>query len=81
MVYCESRDSGKKPQILNAAAALYRCRRVTKRADEAARDELQNRREEFGITAIDAIEDIVDGQAFLLSDLNRNWWEIAYLRN
>ena len=28
-----------------------------------------------------AIEDIVDGQAFLLSDLNRNWWEIAYLRN
>jgi hypothetical protein len=47
----------------------------------AARNELQNRREEFGITAIDAIEDIVDGQAFLLSDLNRNWWEIAYLRN
>ncbi len=47
----------------------------------AARNELQNRREEFGITAINAIEDIVDGQAFLLSDLNRNWWEIAYLRN
>jgi hypothetical protein len=47
----------------------------------AARNELQNRREEFGITAIGAIEDIVDGQAFLLSDLNRNWWEIAYLRN
>ena len=80
LVYCESRDSGKKPQILNAAAALYRCRRITKRAD-GARNELQNRREEFGITAIDAIEDIVDGQAFLLSDLNRNWWEIAYMRN
>jgi catechol 2,3-dioxygenase-like lactoylglutathione lyase family enzyme len=46
-----------------------------------ANQELQNRREEFGITAIDEIEDIVDGQAFLLSDLNRNWWEIAYLRN
>ena len=47
----------------------------------SAHDELQNRRDEFAITAIDAIEDIVDGQAFLLSDLNRNWWEIAYLRN
>jgi catechol 2,3-dioxygenase-like lactoylglutathione lyase family enzyme len=47
----------------------------------SAHDELQNRRDEFAITAIDEIKDIVDGQAFLLSDLNRNWWEIAYLRN
>ena len=47
----------------------------------AARNELQNRRDEFGITAIDEIKNIVDGQAFLLSDLNHNWWEIAYLQN
>jgi catechol 2,3-dioxygenase-like lactoylglutathione lyase family enzyme len=47
----------------------------------AAHDELQNRRKEFGITAIDEIKDISDGQFFLLSDLNRNWWEVAYLQD
>jgi hypothetical protein len=42
---------------------------------------LQTRRDEFGITAIEKIKDTADGQSFLLSDLDRNWWEIAYQRN
>jgi catechol 2,3-dioxygenase-like lactoylglutathione lyase family enzyme len=46
-----------------------------------AHKELQIRREEFGITAIEAIEEITDGQSFLLSDLDRNWWEIGCLSN
>ena len=47
----------------------------------AAREELQRRQEEFGITAIETIKEIAGGQSFLLSDLNRNWWEIAHLTN
>jgi catechol 2,3-dioxygenase-like lactoylglutathione lyase family enzyme len=46
-----------------------------------AHKELQIRREEFGITAIEAIEELTDGQSFLLSDLDRNWWEIRCLSN
>jgi len=46
-----------------------------------ARAELQKRRAEFGITAIEEIEALVGGESFLLSDLNRNWWEIAYLKS
>ncbi|HEY3152262.1 MAG TPA: VOC family protein [Candidatus Binatia bacterium] len=46
-----------------------------------AHKELQIRREEFGITSIDAIKEITDGQSFLLSDLDRNWWEIGCLSN
>lgn len=46
-----------------------------------ARAELQNRRAEFGITAIEEIAAIVGGESFLLSDLNRNWWEVAYLKS
>jgi hypothetical protein len=42
---------------------------------------LQARRAEFGITAIEEIKEIVDGQSFLLSDLDRNWWEIAWLKS
>jgi hypothetical protein len=41
---------------------------------------LQSRRAEFGITAIEEIEAIVSSESFLLSDLNRNWWEVAYLK-
>jgi catechol 2,3-dioxygenase-like lactoylglutathione lyase family enzyme len=44
-----------------------------------AHKELSARREEFGITAIEAIKDNSDGQSFLLSDLDRNWWEITCL--
>jgi hypothetical protein len=46
----------------------------------AAHKELRARREEFSITAIEKIRDTADGQSFLLSDLDRNWWEIAWLR-
>lgn len=46
-----------------------------------AHRELQARGIEFGITAIEAITDIADGQSFLLSDLDQNWWEIAYVNN
>jgi len=35
----------------------------------------------FGIIAIEAIEELTDGQSFLLSDLDRNWWEIGCLSN
>ena len=41
--------------------------------------ELSARREEFGTTAIEAIQEITDGQSFLVSDIDRNWWEIASL--
>jgi catechol 2,3-dioxygenase-like lactoylglutathione lyase family enzyme len=33
---------------------------------------------EFGITSIDEIEETEDGQSFLLSDLDHNWWEVAH---
>jgi catechol 2,3-dioxygenase-like lactoylglutathione lyase family enzyme len=46
-----------------------------------AHKELQSRSEEFRITAVEGIRDTADGQSFLLSDLDRNWWEIAYLNN
>jgi catechol 2,3-dioxygenase-like lactoylglutathione lyase family enzyme len=44
-----------------------------------AHKELHNRCNEFGISAIESIKDTRGGQSFLLSDLDRNWWEIAYL--
>ena len=43
--------------------------------------ELDNRRTEFGLTAVEAIADTASGQSFLVSDRDRNWWEIAYLKN
>ena len=51
----------------------------TKLAD--AHDALLARRNEFGITEIGKIQDNPAGQTFLLCDLNRNWWEIAYERD
>ena len=47
----------------------------------AAHDELQDRRDEFGTTAIAAIAENPGGRSFLLSDLDRNWWEIAWIAN
>ncbi len=44
-----------------------------------ARENLQKRRDEFGIAAIEEIKEIAGGASFLLADLNRNWWEIAHL--
>ncbi len=46
-----------------------------------AHRELTDRRDEFGITSIEAIEDTFYGPSFLLSDVDRNWWEIAWLKN
>jgi catechol 2,3-dioxygenase-like lactoylglutathione lyase family enzyme len=46
-----------------------------------AHKELEARCHEFGITVIEAIRGTPGGQSFLLSDLDRNWWEIAYLDN
>ena len=46
-----------------------------------ARDALRCRGADFGITAIEDIKETAEGQSFLLSDLNRNWWEIAFLKH
>ena len=47
----------------------------------SAHRELTARRDEFGITSIEPISETLDGPSFLLSDLDRNWWEIARLKN
>jgi len=46
-----------------------------------AQRELQARRSEFGLAAIEEIKETTDGQSFLLSDLDRNWWEILHPNN
>ena len=46
-----------------------------------AHKELQARGGEFGITEIEEIKEINEGQSFLISDVDRNWWEIAWLNN
>jgi len=46
-----------------------------------AHRELNERREEFGITSVDALNDIPGGQSFQICDLDHNWWEVAYLDN
>jgi catechol 2,3-dioxygenase-like lactoylglutathione lyase family enzyme len=46
-----------------------------------ANKELLARREEFGITAIEEIKQANDGESFLVCDLDRNWWEVACLKN
>jgi len=45
-----------------------------------ARQSLSARRAEFAITEIGEIQGTQDGKSFLLCDLNKNWWEIAYAR-
>ena len=45
----------------------------------AAHREFNERRKEFGLTTIEEIKSTADGESFLLSDLDRNWWEIASL--
>ena len=47
----------------------------------AAYREFTERRHEFGITGIEPINDNFYGTSFLLSDLDRNWWEIAVLKS
>ena len=46
-----------------------------------AHREMSERREEFGTTSIEAVKDIPGGQSFLICDLDRNWWEIAWISN
>jgi catechol 2,3-dioxygenase-like lactoylglutathione lyase family enzyme len=46
-----------------------------------ARDALQARQAEFAINEIGTVQDNPAGQSFLLSDLNRNWWEIECAGN
>lgn len=46
-----------------------------------AHRELNQRRDEFGLTAIEAVKETGGGQAFLVCDLDRNWWEVACLNN
>jgi catechol 2,3-dioxygenase-like lactoylglutathione lyase family enzyme len=46
-----------------------------------AHRELHERREEFRLTSLEAINEISRGQSFLICDLDRNWWEVAYLDN
>jgi catechol 2,3-dioxygenase-like lactoylglutathione lyase family enzyme len=43
--------------------------------------EMNERSKEFGTTLIETIRDIPGGQSFLVCDLDRNWWEIAFIDN
>ena len=45
-----------------------------------ANQELRKRRDEFAITTIEEIKETAEGESFLLCDLDRNWWEIAWLK-
>jgi catechol 2,3-dioxygenase-like lactoylglutathione lyase family enzyme len=42
-----------------------------------AERELTERKDEFGLTAVESIVETGTGQSFLICDLDRNWWEIA----
>ncbi|HEX9455023.1 MAG TPA: VOC family protein [Candidatus Binatia bacterium] len=42
-----------------------------------AHREFNERRTEFGLTALEAITETASGQSFLLSDLDHNWWELT----
>lgn len=44
-----------------------------------AHRELDARCEEFNLTAVEAIRESDGGQSFQVCDLDRNWWEVAYL--
>jgi catechol 2,3-dioxygenase-like lactoylglutathione lyase family enzyme len=47
----------------------------------AAHRGLDERRDDFGLTSVEAIDEIPGGESFLVCDLDRNWWEIACLDN
>lgn len=44
-----------------------------------AHREITARRDEFGAASIAEIEEVPGGESFLICDLDRNWWEIAFL--
>jgi hypothetical protein len=46
-----------------------------------AHREFTERNEEFNLTAIEAVQDTRAGQSFQICDLDRNWWEVAYIAN
>jgi catechol 2,3-dioxygenase-like lactoylglutathione lyase family enzyme len=46
-----------------------------------ANREFTERRDEFRLTSIDAVQDSRSGQSFQICDLDRNWWEVAYVAN
>jgi len=46
-------------------------------AVKEARRRLQEGAEEWGITEIEGVKESSGGASFLLSDLNKNWWEIT----
>jgi catechol 2,3-dioxygenase-like lactoylglutathione lyase family enzyme len=48
---------------------------------DQAREELRARRVEFRISALEDIRITPEGESFLLSDLDRNWWEIVHLKD
>ena len=72
-------DPGKEPQISHGTATPCPDGGIAVRLADAHK-ELQTRRDEFDITAIEKIRDTADGHSFLLDDLDRNWWEIAHLK-
>lgn len=51
------------------------------RALAEAHRELAERSQEFALTTIGAIEELSNGQSFLVSDIDRNWWEVGYFDN
>jgi len=46
-----------------------------------AQREFTERRGEIGLSSIEEIQDTRTGQSFQICDLDRNWWEIAYIAN
>jgi catechol 2,3-dioxygenase-like lactoylglutathione lyase family enzyme len=46
-----------------------------------AHREFTERKDEFALTSIEALQDSRAGQSFQLCDLDRNWWEVAWLGN
>jgi uncharacterized glyoxalase superfamily protein PhnB len=46
-----------------------------------AHRELSERCEEFGVTSMEPIRETFYGESFLVSDRDRNWWEIACAGN
>jgi hypothetical protein len=44
-----------------------------------AHREFTARKEEFGLTTVEPFSETTTSQSFLICDLDRNWWEIAYL--
>ena len=44
-----------------------------------AHREFTDRKDEFGLTSIEAIHESRAGRSFQICDLDRNWWEVGYI--